>query len=176
MRGFKDARCLRIIIIWNAIVYHSIKLNGKCEYLVNEIFPLGNLPLSIGGISMRLFGRAFLNEKIVTPSKTEKEFTFNAYVGGRCEYLGFGKRDKKDIIKRLTDTISIHTIPRKCWARNFLFVAAFIPRILCAIVDGRIEHGIYIAKFRQDNGRIPLLQIAKANMILKDSERLRIWN
>lgn len=130
----------------------------KMRALVNEIFPLGNIPLSIGGISMRLFGRAFLNEKIVTPSKTEKEFTFNAYVGGRCEYLGFGEHDANGYYDGVNGYDFNSHYPAQMLNAEFpirrgVYVSDFIRDS-----KGDIESGIYIAKFAQEKGRIPLLQ------------------
>jgi hypothetical protein len=158
MRGFKqrerelyyrylDRDC---IALYQAII--------KMRSLVNEVYELGNLPLSIGGISMRLFGRAFLNEKIVTPSKTEKEFTFNAYVGGRCEYLGFGACDSAGWYENVNGYDFNSHYPAQMLGAEFpirrgVYVADFVRD-----PSGQIEHGIYIVKFRQDTGRIPLLQ------------------
>ncbi len=135
----------------------------KMKYLVNEIYHLGNLPLSIGGISMRLFQRAFLKEKIVTPSKTEKEFTFNAYVGGRCEYLGFGNHNSNGWYSNVNGYDYNSHYPAQMLANEFpirrgIYVADFVRDN-----EGLIENGIYAVKFRQGAGRIPLLQTCEGD-------------
>src|SRR6185503_17841545 len=115
----------------------------KMRALVNEIHDIGNLPLSIGGISMRLFQKAYLTEKIVTPSKYEKEFTFNAYVGGRCEYLGFGAPDSNGYYDNVNGYDFNSHYPAQ------MFGVEFPIRRGCYVSDfvrdnkGRIENGIY---------------------------------
>jgi hypothetical protein len=61
-------------------------------------------------------------------------------------------------MKRLTDMISIHTIPAQMLGAEFPIRRGVYTTDFVRDSSGRIEHGIYIAKFRQDNGRIPLLQ------------------
>lgn len=135
----------------------------KMRALVNEIYELGNLPLSIGGISMRLFQRAFLSEKIITPSKTEKDFTFNAYVGGRCEYLGFGKRDANGWYDNVNGYDFNSHYPAQMLNNQFPIRRGCYVNDFVRDNRGLIESGIYAVKFRQDRGRIPLLQTCEGD-------------
>lgn len=135
----------------------------KVKALVNEIYNLGNLPLSIGGISMRLFTKGFLGEKIITPSKNEKEFTFNAYVGGRCEYLGFGTPDNEGFYNNVNGYDFNSHYPAQMIAHNFpirrgVYVDEFVRG-----KNGLIETGIYNVRFKQTSGRIPLLQTVEGD-------------
>ena len=130
----------------------------KMQALVNEIYNLGNLPLSIGGISMRLFQRAFLSEKIITPSKSEKDFTFNAYVGGRCEYLGFGETDKNGWYENVNGYDFNSHYPAQMLNHEFPTMRGVYVSDFVRDNNGLIESGIYNVQFRQDKGRIPLLQ------------------
>lgn len=130
----------------------------KFKSLVNEIYDIGDLPLSIGGISMRLFIKKFLSEKIITPSLTEKNFTFKAYVGGRCEYLGFGQRDESGYYHNVNGYDFNSHYPAQMIALDFpirrgVYVSDFVRGR-----KGKILSGVYTAKFDQRNGRIPLLQ------------------
>lgn len=135
----------------------------KMRALVNEISDLGNLPLSIGGISMRLFQKAYLSEKIVTPSKYEKEFTFNGYVGGRCEYLGFGNADRNGFYDNVNGYDFNSHYPAQMYGVEFPIRRGCYTSDFVRDSNGQIETGIYAAKFRQDTGRIPLLQTVEGD-------------
>lgn len=135
----------------------------KMRNLINEIYLLGNIPLSIGGISMRLFGRAFLSEKIVTPSKAEKDFTFNAYVGGRCEYLGFGECDEQGYYENVNGYDFNSHYPAQMLDAEFPIRRGVYTDSFIRDNNGQIASGIYIAKYKQTNGRIPLLQDCENN-------------
>lgn len=63
----------------------------KFRNLVNDISPIGDLPLSLGSLALKVFRTSFLHEEIRTPNELQKEFTERAYSGGRTEFFGMGK-------------------------------------------------------------------------------------
>lgn len=158
MRGFKarDSKSYYRYLERDCVSLFQAIL--KMRDLVNEIHHLGNIPLSVGGISMRLFQKEFLQYKIVIPSKSEKEFTFQSYVGGRCEYLGFGECGADGWYTGVNGYDFNSHYPAQMLGKEYpirrgIYVADFVRDN-----NGLIESGIYTVKFRQDNGRIPLLQ------------------
>lgn len=132
----------------------------KMQSLVNEIHAIGNLPLSIGGISLKLFQKRF-SEKIGTPSRSEKMFTFNSYVGGRCEFLGFAKSDLNGWFENVNGYDFNSHYPSQMINDDFPIWRGAYTTEFIRDNKGLIRSGVYNAKFDQINGRFPYLQNAE---------------
>lgn len=158
MRGFKQRQTIEYYRYLEQDCISLYQALVKFRDLVNEIHYLGNVPLSVGGISMRLFQKQFLKESITTPSKTEKQFTFNAYVGGRCEYLGFGEKDSRGWYSGVNGYDFNSHYPAQMLGREFPIRRGCYVNDFVRDNAGKIECGIYAARFEQRSGRIPLLQ------------------
>lgn len=130
----------------------------KLRALVNDVYNIGNLPLSIGGTSMRLFMREFLNHKIIVPSAKEKEFTFRSYVGGRCEYLGFGYQNKNGWYENVNGYDFNSHYPAQMISAKFPIRRGIKTSKGVFDSKGFLESGIYECSFNQKHGRIPLLK------------------
>jgi hypothetical protein len=132
--------------------------------LVNEVYNIGNLPMSIGGISMRLFRKNFLAPyQIFTPkASTEKEFAFRGYVGGRVEYLGFAPKDKNGWYNSVNGYDFNSHYPAQMIAQEYPVQRGIKTTRLQRDKNGDVATGLYEIEYEQRHGRIPILQDEKS--------------
>lgn len=140
---------LDCVTLYNAII--------KFRQIINEIHEIGNIPLSIGGTSMRLFIKEFLDHKIVVPSKSEKDFVFSGYIGGRCEYLGFGNKNREGWYERTNGYDFNSHYPAQMIKHKFpIYKGSWTNKGVYE--NDELQTGVYRATFKQTTGRIPILK------------------
>ena len=76
----------------------------------NEIAPIGELPMTVASLSMKVFRTRFVKEAIQTPSRRERDFTRLAYQGGRCEYVGDYPCGYSPYRKRLYEGVNTYDV------------------------------------------------------------------
>lgn len=149
-------------------LYDALVLFRK---LVNDISPIGDLPLSLGSLALKVFKTSYLGDlEILTPNKKQDDFLTNAYAGGRTEYFGNGVKDENGIY-------------RKCnyYDVNSMYPAemqnAFFP-VGVGIWTKKLEYndnkqliiGAYEIEYNQTGGHIPLLRDQSTGQKSKEHE------
>ena len=130
--------------------------------LLNEISPIGNLPLTLASTSMKVFRTSFFDHNIITPPRLERDFTRLAYQGGRCEFFGDGVEVAG---QRCTfDDVWIYDINSQYPSvmRDGLFPTykGFYTEKEHEArgADGRILPGCYHVRYEQRHGRYAILK------------------
>lgn len=136
----------------------------KFRDYINAISPVGDLPVSIASLAMKVYLTSFLEYEINIPGERENELTRASYRGGRCEAVGDGQLTAVQIdgvnynfFGDVTgiDVNSMYPYPMskdEYPVSEGLRVDEFIYND-----DGTIASGIYYVEYEQISGRYPCI-------------------
>ena len=117
--------------------------------LVNDISPIGDLPLSLGSLALKVFKTSYLKHKIEMPTRKDIEFCEQAYSGGRTEYFGNGKQTNG--VYKSCNYYDINSMyPAAMLSGNFpIGKGAHVKRELYYRADGQLCPGAYLIEYDQ---------------------------
>jgi len=130
----------------------------KFRQIVNDISPIGDLPLSLGSLALRVYKTSFLNHEINTPGSDHDEFLTRAYAGGRTEYYGNGIKSDDGIYHNCNYYDYNSFYASNMQGNKFPIGPAVRVKKIEYYNDGNIIPGAYEIEYKQTGGHIPLLR------------------
>jgi hypothetical protein len=139
-------------------LYKSLK---KFRDLVNDISPIGDLPLSLGSLALKVFRTSFLAADLHTPIKKHQDFADPSYSGGRTEFFGMGTH-KNNIYGHCYYYDYNSMYPAEMENGIYPIGPGTYTKTLEYFQDGEFKGelmpGCYQIEYEQTGGHIPLLR------------------
>ena len=116
---------------------------------LNEISPIGELPVSIGSASLKIFRSRYIQNPIKLPTRKENDFILRGYKGGRTEYFGYGKKNGEGYYTGATYIDRNSMYPAEMLKNVFPIHPGVWRKKLPIDSQGNIEYGFYEVDYEQ---------------------------